>query len=436
MISALFVMSKVGDVLISRIFREEVKYAITGVFYTKIVQSDAKGLKNPIVTIGSTSFLYIKKGELYYMAVTRNNSDATVILEYLYSLVDLVTSLITGTPDRILTEVEIMDNVFLLYELLDLTIDQGFVKEIDSKKLLPIVGPSVTKAAAPTADDATPHYELKQCDQELDLLTKEAIDISDNNLELRNIEYLTIDANKKINIQGEIVSVACKDSGEFTLHLHTSMVPPNTSTNTLTLSSLASPKESKDQEKLELTVQINKQIQPILNYALLDVPNALLPVDLYGSYRQISSCKLEINLNLRISPEFIKKMEALNVKIPVPQHTSKISNPGSQDKLGGELQDKSDGYLVWSFTNVCKNVSWQDAENNEIKLCQIIQVGSNCNLSDWVINRGNTLVSYIIRDHNMAGITVRYFDILDEPDMASINTYTNASTSANYSVFV
>ncbi|ODQ48104.1 hypothetical protein PICMEDRAFT_26414, partial [Pichia membranifaciens NRRL Y-2026] len=83
MISAIFIINSSGTVIVSRVFREDVKCSVSEVFRSKIINVDPKNLKNPILTLGSTTFLHEKRGEIYFVAVTRNNSDASVILQYL-----------------------------------------------------------------------------------------------------------------------------------------------------------------------------------------------------------------------------------------------------------------------------------------------------------------------------------------------------------------
>ena len=139
MISAVLIIAANGDVLISRAFREEVKSLVSDVFTSKIINATPKELKNPILTIGSTSFLHIKKADLYYVAVTRHNADASVALQFLKSFLNVMETLITSNSGHIIDAGNIMDNFLVIYELLDNMIVQGFVRESRYEKLVKLL---------------------------------------------------------------------------------------------------------------------------------------------------------------------------------------------------------------------------------------------------------------------------------------------------------
>merc|ERR1719364_59253 len=76
------------------------------------------------------TYAYIKYNNLYIMAVTQRNSNAAVILLFLYRLVDVLKDYF-----RELEEESIKDNFVITYELLDEMMDNGYPQTTEVKIL-------------------------------------------------------------------------------------------------------------------------------------------------------------------------------------------------------------------------------------------------------------------------------------------------------------
>ena len=71
-------------------------------------------VRSPIVTLGSTSFFYVRHENLYIVAVTKCNANAALIFEFCYRLVNIGKAYF-GKFD----EEAVKNNFVLIYELLD-----------------------------------------------------------------------------------------------------------------------------------------------------------------------------------------------------------------------------------------------------------------------------------------------------------------------------
>ncbi|KAG7693818.1 hypothetical protein KL932_003777 [Ogataea haglerorum] len=141
MITAFFVYNGKGEVLISRLFRDGVRRNVCEVFRIQVI-SKCSDIKSPVLTLGSTSFLHIRHGALWIVAVTRSNVDASVVLEYLHRFVDLLKRLFE--LDNV-TEDDVKANFPLVYEVLDESIESGHVSNMDLSTLRPYLSAPVAE---------------------------------------------------------------------------------------------------------------------------------------------------------------------------------------------------------------------------------------------------------------------------------------------------
>lgn len=128
MINLIMLMTAKGDLLISRVYREDIKGA-ADIFRTHIIA--AKEVRAPLKTVGSSTFLHILSGKftsnlpflsnitspgsIYVVAVTRHNANVSAVFEVLHKLVEIFKSYFNDVFD----EESIKNNFVLIYELLD-----------------------------------------------------------------------------------------------------------------------------------------------------------------------------------------------------------------------------------------------------------------------------------------------------------------------------
>ncbi|ODV81999.1 clathrin adaptor, mu subunit [Suhomyces tanzawaensis NRRL Y-17324] len=145
MITALFVYDGKGDVIMSKMYKEGVRRNISDVFRIQVISANQKTTSNgsgtgkevrsPVLTLGSTSFVYIRSGLLWICAVTRSNQDCSMILEFLYKLEALLSALVREGNDSFskvpLTDELLINNFALIHEILDEVVEFGYPTNLD-----------------------------------------------------------------------------------------------------------------------------------------------------------------------------------------------------------------------------------------------------------------------------------------------------------------
>ncbi|UZJ51224.1 hypothetical protein CBS101457_000544 [Exobasidium rhododendri] len=128
MISAFFIFNQKGEVLISRLFRSDLKRSIADIFRIQVVSNP--DVRSPIVTLGSTSFFHVRHENLYVVAVTKCNANAALVFEFCYRIIQIGRSYF-GKFD----EESVKNNFVLFYELLDEVLDFGYPQNSETDTL-------------------------------------------------------------------------------------------------------------------------------------------------------------------------------------------------------------------------------------------------------------------------------------------------------------
>jgi hypothetical protein len=118
-----------GRVLINFDYRGEVDLSIPDKFMAHI-QTNDKILPNPVFRVDDWCFAYINRASIYFVTVTRTNSNVTLLLAFLSSLTKLFEDCLGPLSSDV-----IIDNFSLVYELLDEVMDHGYPQTLDSAAL-------------------------------------------------------------------------------------------------------------------------------------------------------------------------------------------------------------------------------------------------------------------------------------------------------------
>lgn len=129
MISGLFIYNHKGDCLISRIYRDNITRAVVDAFRVNVIHSRGD-VRCPVVNIARTSYFHIKRNNMWLVAVTRSNSNAALIFEFLSKFVSLMEAYFTA-----FTDTNVKNNFSLIYELLDEILDFGYPQNTDAAPL-------------------------------------------------------------------------------------------------------------------------------------------------------------------------------------------------------------------------------------------------------------------------------------------------------------
>ncbi|SMN22910.1 similar to Saccharomyces cerevisiae YOL062C APM4 Mu2-like subunit of the clathrin associated protein complex (AP-2) [Maudiozyma saulgeensis] len=85
MISAVLIYTPRGELVVSKFYKGSIKRSIADIFRIQIINS--LDVRSPILTLGSTTFHYIRSANnMWLVTVNRNNTNSAKIWEFLYSL--------------------------------------------------------------------------------------------------------------------------------------------------------------------------------------------------------------------------------------------------------------------------------------------------------------------------------------------------------------
>ena len=127
--SAVFILDVKGKVIISRNYRGDVPMNCVERFSGHVLEADEAD-ERPVWLEHGTTYVYIKYNNLYIMAVTQRNSNAAMVLLFLYRLVGVLKDYF-----KELEEESIRDNFVITYELMDEMMDFGYPQVSESKIL-------------------------------------------------------------------------------------------------------------------------------------------------------------------------------------------------------------------------------------------------------------------------------------------------------------
>ena len=89
---------------------------------------DDENALTPVITDDGYTFLYVKHNNLYLMAMSKRNSNAMVVMNFLYRIVEVFEDYFNE-----LVEESIRDNFVITYELLDEMMDFGYPQSTEPK---------------------------------------------------------------------------------------------------------------------------------------------------------------------------------------------------------------------------------------------------------------------------------------------------------------
>lgn len=126
MIGGLFIYNHKGEILISRIYRDDIARNAVDAFRVNVIHARSQ-IRSPVTNIARTSFFHLKKANIWITAVTRQNVNAAMVFEMLHKTLALMTSYFGKVSEE-----AIKNNFVLIYELLDEILDFGYPQKTDS----------------------------------------------------------------------------------------------------------------------------------------------------------------------------------------------------------------------------------------------------------------------------------------------------------------
>ncbi|KAL5014716.1 hypothetical protein ScPMuIL_008986 [Solemya velum] len=126
MIGGLFIYNHKGEVLISRVYRDDIGRNAVDAFRVNVIHARQQ-VRSPVTNIARTSFFHIKRSNIWLAAVTRQNVNASMVFEFLLKMVEVMQSYFGK-----ISEDNIKNNFVLIYEILDEILDFGYPQNTDT----------------------------------------------------------------------------------------------------------------------------------------------------------------------------------------------------------------------------------------------------------------------------------------------------------------
>lgn len=126
MIGGLFIYNHKGEVLISRVYRDNIGRNAVDAFRVNIIHARQQ-VRSPVTNIARTSFFHIKKANIWIAAVTKQNVNASMVFEFLWKICEVMQNYFGK-----ISEENVKNNFVLIYELLDEILDFGYPQNTDT----------------------------------------------------------------------------------------------------------------------------------------------------------------------------------------------------------------------------------------------------------------------------------------------------------------
>ncbi|KAG2176958.1 hypothetical protein INT43_007612 [Umbelopsis isabellina] len=147
MISAFFIYNQKGEVLISRLYRHDLKRSVADIFRIQVISNT--DVRTPIITLGSTSFFHVRHENLYIVAVTKWNANAALVFEFCNRVINIGKAYF-GKFD----EEAVKNNFVVIYELLDEILDFGYPQNSETDTLKLYITTEVVKSERAVEDSS------------------------------------------------------------------------------------------------------------------------------------------------------------------------------------------------------------------------------------------------------------------------------------------
>ncbi|CAL4176959.1 unnamed protein product, partial [Meganyctiphanes norvegica] len=191
MLGGLFIYNHKGEVLISRVYRDDIGRNAVDAFRVNVIHARQQ-VRSPVTNIARTSFFHIKRANIWVAAVTKQNVNASQVFEFLLKMLEVMSSYFGK-----ISEENVKNNFVLIYELLDEILDFGYPQNTDTGVLKTFI----TQQGIKTASKEEQSQITSQVTGQIGW-RREGIKYRRNELFLDVIEYV----NLLMSPQGQVLS--------------------------------------------------------------------------------------------------------------------------------------------------------------------------------------------------------------------------------------
>lgn len=468
MITAIFIYDSKGDILISKLYKDGIKRNISDVFRIQVISQTstnrAKEYRSPVLTLGSTSFIYIKLGKIWITAVTRSNQDCSLIMEFLYKLEALLRTVLGRDKKKQLMELTdnyIINNFALCYEILsevcefgfpinldlnylkkyidDINVDDSIFKIAPLKRrsaINPLLGKSITSGNTNTTsnNNNSSNSSLKRSSAEENITWRSSgIKYRRNEIFLNVTERVNVLMNSQSDVLNAYVD------GSIQMKTHLSGMPLcrfGFNDNTILLSNdeprdgAVTLEDSKFHQCVQLNVfETERAIQfvpPDGEFQLMSYNcnlNINVPFKVYPQVQEIGRSKLMYKI--RIKSFFPEKLPATNVslKIPTPRGGTILSNLSSS--IGKTKFHPEDNLISWKCNKFF-------GEQEHVLTAEIEVNLSSDELLYWT--RPPIKLDFFLDMFSSSGLTVKFLRVQEKNNYRTVKWVKYGTQSGSYEI--
>lgn len=453
MIAALFIFNAKGDVLMSKIYRGGVKRNISDVFRIQVINSrTVKEIRSPILTLGSTSFIYRQLESIWICAVTRSNQDCTAILEFLNKFEPLLKVVLgDGQPLKQLTEEKIINNFIVIYELLDEVIEFGFPINLEltylKNHLTTLPGkdnlfklPTTLKTSRSMISGS--NINNNGTNNSNNGSAPSSVSWRNEGIKYRRNEIF-LNVHEKVNVLMNYNSEVLRAyvDGTINMKTHLSGMPECRFGFTDNCELLGSNKRNPESYPGDVIIEDSKFhqcvqlprfdslgdiqfIPPDGEFQLMSYRSTLNITLPFKIFPQIEISNLKIVYNITVKAQFTQKLPATNVQIKIPTPKGVINN--NSISSGGKCKfHPEDNMFIWKFNKFLGEQEY--SLTSEVELSQNLNSPSTLNWTKPPIK-----LEFNLEMFNASGLTVKFLKVMEKAGYRTVKWVKYETQSGSY----
>lgn len=441
MLSGILIFNQKGENLIFRAFRADCRPRLADVFRIQVI-SNAQ-VRSPILTLGSTTFSHIKHENIYLVAVTKSNTNAALVFEFLYRLITLGKGYF-GKFD----EEAVKNNFVLIYELLDEILDFGYPQNTDVDVLKMYITPDNLSSAIRSASN-TPSDTSKITMQATGAQSWRRGDIKYRKneafvdvIEDVNLLMSATGTILRADVNGQIVMRAyLSGTPECKFGLNDQLLLAQPGANPDAIGNQDGRKKATRAAAGSVTLE-DCQFHQCVKLGQFDtdrtisfVPpdgefelmryrateNVNLPFKVHAIVREVGTTKVEYSIAIKAN--YGNKLYATNVvvRIPTPLNTAKITERTSQGKAKYEPENNC---IVWKVARF--------VGGSEFVLSAEAHLTSMTNQKAW--SRPPLSLNFSLLMFTSSGLLVRYLKVFEKSSYSSVKWVRYMTRAGSYEI--
>jgi len=427
MISAILLVNRKGQIVVGRFYRHDVTPAQAETFLQQVIRSKETGTQPPVTLMDSTSFLYTRHTNLYFVASTGGNGNPALIFEYLYQKIAILKAYLGDTFD----EDKVRQNVTLIYELMDETMDFGYPQNcsIDVLRLYVNLGkvgareleekdPSqLTSQITGAINWRQPGIRYRKNEVYIDLLESVNLLISTSGQVLRN------DVSGKVMMKTQLSGMPeCKfalndklsidaDGGGGGRRARTVEIDDCTFHRCVRLGKF-------DADRTITFIPPDGEFE-LMRYRVTD--NISLPIKIIPAIQEEG--RTRININLKAIALFKAKLNATNVviKVPVPPNTASCNIHTGAGRARFEPEQRA---IVWRIKRF--------GGETEFLMAAAVDLMPSARQKPW--SRPPISAEFQVPMFSSSGVYVKFLRVYDKSGYTAARWVRYITRAGNYAI--